>query len=204
MNALLMSPLSAPADPDTAEVLAEMLAEATRGPSLPLGGTLHTTDGLAARAVPLWTLLDQDGADFVTYLYEEVLGRPPDGPAIAHYAALLDAGAMAKIEVVGVIRYSAEGRRMNRKVTGLLPRYLLRRAYHLPLLGRLARLAVAVARLPRLAMEVQQATRALAECQARLDRLERQAGSAPALMARLQQAEARLGAVEAGPPASRR
>ncbi len=181
-----------------------MLAEATRGPSLPLGGTLHTTDGLAARAVPLWTLLDQDGADFVTYLYEEVLGRPPDGPAIAHYAALLDAGAMAKIEVVGVIRYSAEGRRMNRKVTGLLPRYLLRRAYHLPLLGRLARLAVAVARLPRLAMEVQQATRALAECQARLDRLERQAGSAPALMARLQQAEARLGAVEAGPPASRR
>ena len=204
MNALLTPPLSAPAEPDTAEVLAEMLAEAKRGPHLPLGGALREADSLAgARPVPLWTLLDQDGDGFITCLYEEVLGRPPDGPASAHFAALLGAGAVSKVEVVGNVRYSAEGRRVNRKVTGLLPRYLIRRAYHLPLLGRLVRLAVTLARLPRLAMELQQATRALAECQARLDRLERQAGSAPALNARLQQAEARLAAVEAGQPAGR-
>lgn len=205
MNTLLTPPLSAPADPDAADLLAEMLAEAGRGPRLHLEGALHSTDGLAtARAVPLWTLLEQDGAEFVTYLYEELLGRPPDGPAVAHYEALLTAGAVSKVEIAGNVRYSAEGRRVNRKVTGLLPRYLLRRAYHLPLLGRFARLAVAVVRLPRLAVELQQATRALAECQARLDRLERQAGSGPALNARLQQAEARLGAVEAMQPGSRR
>lgn len=197
MNALLTSSPFVPADPDTAEVLAEMLAEASRPSYAVLGLTLHSTEGLAAaRPVPLWTLLDRDGMEFIASLYEEVLGRPPDAAAADHFAALLQAGAVSKIEVVGSVRYSAEGRRVNRKVTGLLPRYLLRRAYHVPLLGRLARLAVSVMRVPRLAVEVQQATRALAECQARLDRLERQAGSAPALTARLQQAEARLNALE--------
>ena len=202
-----LQPLSALPDLDAAAILAEMLAEAGRGPGASLSGSLYASAGLAAAPpIPLWLLLNQDGAEFVTFLYEEVLGRPPDAVALAHYEALLAAGQAHKLDIAGALRYSAEGRRINRKVTGLLPRYMLRRAYTVPVFGRLARLVVTILRLPRLAMELQQATRALAEVQARLDRLERQAGSAPALNARLQQAEARLGAVEASlqPAAARR
>ena len=185
-------------DLDAAAILAEMLAEAGRGPAAILSDSLYASAGLAAAPpIPLWLLLDQDGAEFVTFLYEEVLGRPPDAVALAYYEGLLAAGRAHKLDIAGALRYSAEGRRINRKVTGLLPRYLLRRTYTVPVLGRLARLFVTILRLPRLAIELQQATRALAEVQARLDRLERKAGSAPALTARLQQTEARLGAVEA-------
>lgn len=204
---LLQLPFAPPVEIGAVGVLAEMLAEIGRGrgPGLHLGGQMSSVTELdKAWAVPLWSLLDQDGQGLITCVYEEVLGRPPDLTAITHYEAKLATGAVSKIEFIGTIRYSAEGRKVNRKVTGLLPRYLLRRAYHVPVLGRFARLAVAIMRLPRMTVELQQVTRTMADTQARLDKLERQAGNGSALLTRLQQAEAKLGAVEASRQTTRR
>ena len=182
----------------TSDVLAEIVAETERGRSWQGDRHPAAAEGSqAVRPIPLWTLLDMGGADFVTYLYAELLGRAPDPRTVASLEARLADGTISKIEVVGQVRYSAEGRRMNRKVTGLLPRYLARKAYAVPVLGRLARLCVSILRLPGLALELRQATAALADCQARLAKLERQAGSAPAVQARLQQTDARLAALEA-------
>jgi hypothetical protein len=62
---------------------------------------------------------------------------------------VLGAGA-SKIEVLGDLRYSDEGRRVGARVPGLAPRYLLAKLGRLPLIGYLVRWCVALAGLPML------------------------------------------------------
>ncbi len=202
MNYLIGPPFSPPSDVQATEVMAELLAECGRGPGARMSQGFYSQEALSGgRAVVLWTLMEPNGAEFVSLVYEELLGRAADTAALAHYEAGLKQGGIAKIDIIAAIRYSPEGRKISRKVPGLLPRTLLRRSYQIPLLGKLARLAVSILRLPRLANELQSATRRLADVQDRLDRLERRLAGGPLLDARLQQVEGRLGAVEAAMPA---
>ena len=129
-SSVIAAPFAAPEEVDAGSVLAELRAELDR--HRPGGGALTPT-------TPLWALLDRDGEDFVRTLYDELLGRAPEPAELEQHAAALARASMSKIEIVGAIRYGAEGRAANRRVSGLLPRYLLRRAGRLPGAGWLVR-----------------------------------------------------------------
>lgn len=98
------------------------------------------------------------GPAFVDHAYRTILRRAPDSEGFARQMATLGAGA-GKIEVIGDLRYSAEGRRHATHIPGLLPRYLLAKVGRVPVLGALVQWLVAVASLPHL-LRHQRATEA--------------------------------------------
>jgi 2-polyprenyl-3-methyl-5-hydroxy-6-metoxy-1,4-benzoquinol methylase len=86
--------------------------------------------------------------DFVRHAYHGLLGREPDATGWASNLSTLRSGALTKVQILGRIRYSAEGRRRKAPVQGLLPRFLADQAMRVPVLGYVLKLAVAIARLP--------------------------------------------------------
>lgn len=91
---------------------------------------------------------DYHDEDFIRHAYQGLLGREPDATGWATYLAALRCGALTKVQILGRMRYSAEGRRRKAPVAGLLPRFLVDRATGVPVLGYALKLGVAIARLP--------------------------------------------------------
>jgi O-antigen chain-terminating methyltransferase len=97
-----------------------------------------------------------DLADFLAYYDEEflqrvyrgVLRRNPDSTGCASFLQALRANALSRIEVLGRIRYSREGRAADVAVNGLAVRFALRSMRRLPLIGRLVGIVQYVVRLP--------------------------------------------------------
>ena len=95
--------------------------------------------------LPLPALLALDGDSFISAAYATLLGRPADQAGRAYLAGQLARGR-SKVEVLGELQASAEAKQGGRRLAGLRPRYLARRAYRLPLIGPFVRAAAAVAR----------------------------------------------------------
>jgi len=108
--------------------------------------------------VSIATLAQHAGPTFVDNAYRTILRRPPDSEGFARQMAMLGAGA-SKVEVIGDLRYSAEGRRHGLKISGLLPRYALAKLVRVPVLGAVTQWIVAAAALPHL-LRHQRATEA--------------------------------------------
>jgi hypothetical protein len=89
--------------------------------------------------------------EFLTRVYRGVLRRQPDGPGFVSFLEQLRRGSLSKVEVLGRVRYSAEGRAAAVPVAGLAPRFALRMMRRIPLLGRVVAIAQYVVRLPELA-----------------------------------------------------
>ena len=98
------------------------------------------------------------GPAFVENAYRTVLGREPDAAGFAQQMAALGAGAN-KIEILGDLRYSAEGRARNAAIPGLRARYLVAKLGRVPVLGGVAQWIVAALSLPHL-LRHQRATEA--------------------------------------------
>jgi SAM-dependent methyltransferase len=98
------------------------------------------------------------GTAFVDHAYRAILKRPPDPAGLERQMALLGSGA-SKIEVIGDLRYSAEGRVCATPIAGLLPRYLLAKLGRVPLLGAVVQWLIALLSLPHL-LRHQRATEA--------------------------------------------
>lgn len=92
-------------------------------------------------------LLAYHDAYFVRVAFLSVLQREPDVGGFAHFVDELRSG-ISKVEILGRLRYSAEGRVRGVQVDGLRFRFALQRAYRLPLAGGLLRLAAAIVQLP--------------------------------------------------------
>ena len=93
--------------------------------------------------------------DFVDAAYRGVLKRGADVQGGQHFLASLRNGALSKIEILGRLRYSPEGRRRGVPVKGLLPAFAIQHAYRLPLIGGVVAFAIALLRLPRIARNLQ-------------------------------------------------
>ena len=89
--------------------------------------------------------------EFLTRVYRGVLRRHPDGTGFASFLEQLRGGSLSKVEALGRIRYSAEGRTARVPIAGLAPRFALRIVRRVPLLGRIVAIAQYVVRLPELA-----------------------------------------------------
>lgn len=71
---------------------------------------------------------------FIVAAYMGLLERQPDSAGFAHYVGMIRRG-YAKIEVLGRLRYSGEGKRVGASVPSLKLRYPLAVASRLPVLG---------------------------------------------------------------------
>ncbi|WP_395620835.1 hypothetical protein [Dokdonella sp.] len=111
------------------------------------GATVQSTVANVTGVVQLGQLSQFHGAAFVRNAYLALLGREADETAVKTQMALLGRG-ISKIEIMGNLRWSAEGRFKAVSVPGLWPRYLLQKATHVPILGYVLQLAMGLAGLP--------------------------------------------------------
>ena len=96
-----------------------------------------------------------DDEDFIDVAYRTLLRRPANDKGSRDYLAALRSGAASKIEILGLIRFSEEGMRQSVHVDGLLLPYKLHRWRRLPVVGWFLGMGMALARLPRLARQLQ-------------------------------------------------
>ena len=87
---------------------------------------------------------------FVRNAYRGILKREPDDAGYIQFLAALRSGHLNKIDILGKLRFSPEGRAQNVPVSGLKGRARLRQLYRVPVLGYFAELTVSILRLPSL------------------------------------------------------
>lgn len=90
----------------------------------------------------------EDG-EFIQFAYQAILLREPDAQAQSYLLALRS-GELSKVEIVGKMRFSAEGMSHQVHIDGLLLPYKIQGWRRLPLIGGAISLAVSILRLPRL------------------------------------------------------
>ena len=72
--------------------------------------------------------LEYDGADFLNIAYRSILNRFPDHDGFLHYESLLVEG-ISREKIIGVLRYSNEGRMIGVSINGLKHRIFYRSVY---------------------------------------------------------------------------
>jgi O-antigen chain-terminating methyltransferase len=98
---------------------------------------VHVADFLA---LPLDQFLDGG--------YRYILGREPDTAGAAHYQRALLRGHLTRIEVLGRLGYSPEGRRRGSSLPGLAIAFALASGYRIPVVGPLLAWTARLLRLP--------------------------------------------------------
>lgn len=101
-------------------------------------------------------LLGFHDREFVRNAYRAILKRAPEPEGEAHYLRGLRSGRMHKIEILGKLRYGAEGRGKGVRVRGLLVPFALSQLERVPLAGHVLAWLLALARLPRLVRNLRQ------------------------------------------------
>ena len=96
----------------------------------------------------LTEFLGYHDGDFVRSAYRGILRREPDVAGYEHYLHLLYIGQISKVEILGRLRYSTEGKACAVPVRGLLKPFMLQTSYRIPVLGTGVALAKSMIRLP--------------------------------------------------------
>lgn len=96
-----------------------------------------------------------DDGDFVDVAYQALLRRPADLEGRQGYLDVLRSGAISKVEILGMIRFSEEGQRQAVHIDGLLLPYKLHRWRRVRVIGWFLGMGLAIFRLPRLAWRLQ-------------------------------------------------
>ncbi|HEY6943040.1 hypothetical protein [Dokdonella sp.] len=119
-------------------------------------------DGIepARRRYRIAELTDPPYHAFVEHAFRALLKRAPTAAEASAQLDLLGRGA-SKAEVLGNLRWSAEGRRQHVGVAGLLPRYIVAKLGRVPLLGYLVEWGTSLAALPMLARQLRAADAAI-------------------------------------------
>jgi SAM-dependent methyltransferase len=88
-------------------------------------------------------------ADFIRAAYGAILKRKPDLDSLGHFLTGLNTGRLSKVDILGRLRYSPEGRQIGLRIQGLKLPFLMHSMFRLPVLGPLCKFGYALARLPR-------------------------------------------------------
>jgi hypothetical protein len=125
----------------------EKLSSCASNPRLECGSSVRPdvnislprfADSVSFAVKPAYCLEDffnQHDSAFVLGAYRGILRREPDGEGFNHYLTALRSGSLNKVEILGRIRYSHEGRLAGVRIRGLLLRFVSIRLLNLPLLG---------------------------------------------------------------------
>lgn len=93
-------------------------------------------------------LLKYHDREFVQHAYQAILKREPDERGYSDFIEMLRSGQRNKIDVLGSLSFSPEGRKHRLKIEGLLTPLLIQRLGRVPVLGYFVRLTWALVRLP--------------------------------------------------------
>jgi len=93
--------------------------------------------------------------DFVANAYQAVLSRSPDPSAFKYFLSNLRSGKMTKAEVLGRLRYPAEGRVRHVRIKGLFWNFLIQSSFGIPIFGYFIRLIIATLNLPKVVRNLQ-------------------------------------------------
>lgn len=118
----------------------------------PIPGILPDPEIVTAKSdngVSIAELCQSHSAAFIRQAYAVLLRREPDKENFNRHMSLLATGH-SKVEVLGNLRWSAEGRDIGVRVPGLLPRYLLAKATRIPVFGYVLEWLTSLAGLPRI------------------------------------------------------
>ncbi len=127
--------------------LLPILGNGPAEPSLPVDD--NSVEGLITANNPSYELGELLGFPdklFVRNAYRAILRREPDVGGLKTYLGRLRQGSLSKIDILGSLRFSREGRQARVSIHGLLMPWLLHTAYRIPLLGFLMALVSAVLR----------------------------------------------------------
>ena len=102
----------------------------------------------AKKAYNISDFLNYHDETFVRNTYRCILGREPDFPGLEFYLEKLRSGEFSKVEILGRIRYSPEGRSKKIKINNILPLFTINRIYAIPVMGYIARLITGIINLP--------------------------------------------------------
>jgi O-antigen chain-terminating methyltransferase len=133
-------------------------------------------------------LLGLDGEAFVEAAYRAALGRSPDPVGREYHLRNLENGSRTKVQILGELTASEEGRRADRRIRGLRAHGLVERLSALPIAGYLIQWGLSFIRLPvtlralehrrsLLAREVGVLREEIQHARGRLDELRTQVGS---------------------------
>jgi O-antigen chain-terminating methyltransferase len=86
--------------------------------------------------------------EFIQYAYSTILRRQPDKEGFEYYLTHLRNGTLNKIEMLGRLRYSPEGKSNNVKIKGLIIPFVFNVISKIPVVGYPVRLSTALIRLP--------------------------------------------------------
>ena len=86
--------------------------------------------------------------EFIINAYRGILKRDPDPEGFEHYLQNLRSGQMSKVEILGRLRFSPEGKGKGVKIEGLIVPLALALSYKVPVIGYFSRLFVGIANLP--------------------------------------------------------
>lgn len=93
-------------------------------------------------------LLKYYDREFIENAYRAVLKREPDQSGLAQYLEHLRGGRFSRVDIIGRLRSSVEGREKNVHIEGLFWPAQIRRFYRLPFIGYLFELLIELCRLP--------------------------------------------------------
>lgn len=99
-------------------------------------------------AYVLKELLAFHDQEFVRNAYRTIMNREVDDAGALHYLQAIRTGCLRKIEVLGRLRYSSEGRREGTKIRWLMTTFAFTLLTKLPVIGYLIRLIILPLRLP--------------------------------------------------------
>ncbi len=108
--------------------------------------------GAVAPARAAFTIDELASFHFIAFIenaYASLLRRAPDSTGLNAQICLLEAGR-SKIEILGNLRYSGEGRAIGVRVPGLWPRYFLAKSMRVPILGYAIEWLMCLGGLPRM------------------------------------------------------
>ncbi len=125
-------------------------SEATASPHRLVLTRLHPSGEIIEpkRAYALEEFLRFHDEDFVANAYRGILQREPDAPGYGAFLEKLRTGTLSKIEILGRMRFSAEGRAVGVPISGLSAPFFMRSARRVPVAGRLIGIVQYLVRLP--------------------------------------------------------
>jgi SAM-dependent methyltransferase len=100
-------------------------------------------------------LVNLHDQEFILAAYIEIMGREPDEAGGVHYLQQLRQGNLSKVEILGRLRYSKEGRTRGVPIPRLFCRFALAVVQKVPVVGFLVSLPVSLLRVPRLVRNLQ-------------------------------------------------
>ncbi len=101
------------------------------------------------------TLLLFHGPEFIDKAYISILSREPDVEGGAIYLDKLQNGRLTKIDILGRLRYSKEGRLKKVYIKNLLFPFLLKTSFKIPVLGWGLKIIAGILNLPIILMNIQ-------------------------------------------------